>query len=689
MTRRTALLTLLGGTVALGEPRFRVYARCLPDYLTSLARDAYQRRNAALELVKTPAEVRARQEWVRRTLWDLIGGQPERTPLETKQAGSFARTGYRVEKLSYESRPGLRIPANLYIPTSSHGPFPGVLFQMGHSLNGKAADAYQKCCQGLARLGYVVLAFDPMGQGERTYYHVGDADEEHSRPGRQMLLVGDSATRLQLWDAVRSLDVLAAQPMVDAKRLASMGQSGGATLTMLLAAVDDRLSCAVISSGNTENFACANFNSPGSTDDAEQNLIASGPLGFDRWDLLYPLAPKPLLVIVSERDSFGTYSPSYLSSGEEEFDKLRRVYDVLGAADRIEWKTSALPHGLTHQMRLNSYEFLERWLHGSNHAAAQPAMTEPDVKPEPDEQLLVGVQSTRAPIAAPTPGPIDATALRSLLRLDSASSGSTSRAIPMMKDRAESCDIETFEVESAPGVFLPAYLFVPQSSNRPALRLQSAVPPLLLMLDEGGRTRNWREGDLYHKLAAMGFIVCAFDVRGIGDLTPEIGRGNPSYTGPHAVEEAYAWASMILGHPLLAQRVEDILAMARAVQHWRGDGRRLVLCANGHLTVPALCATALDPNIRTAYLAQGLVSWSSLLEGDSYTEPFSSFLPGVLTHTDLPFVARLAQPRTIVLAGAVNSRGQAVPVSDVRALYGAGVEVRSNTAWDVGTFAAL
>jgi len=385
------------------------------------------------------------------------------------------------------------------------------------------------------------------------------------------------------------------------------------------------------------------------------------------------MAPKPLLVIVSEHDSFGTYSPSYLQSGEEEFDKLRRMYDVLGARDRIEWKTTALPHALTHQMRLYSYQFLERWLKASNRVVA-----EPEVKPEPEEQLLVGVQAARQPIAAPTPGPIDAAALRSLLRLGSMPA---SRAIPMMKDHAESCDVETFEVESAPGVFLPAFLFVPLPGT--------PKHPLLLMLDERGRTHDWREGGLCHQLAAAGFLVCAFDVRGIGDLTPEVGRGNPGYTAPHAVEEAYAWASMILGHPLLGQRAQDILAMTRAVQDWRGGGRRVVLCANGHMTLPALCATALDPSIHTAYLAKGLVSWSSLLDGDNYSEPFSSFLPGVLTKTDLPFVARLASPRKIVIAGAVNSRGQAVPVADVRSLYGTGVEVRGNPAWDVNTFTAL
>src|SRR5947209_14439698 len=157
---------------------------------------------------------------------------------------------------------------------------------------------------------------DPDVAGKRT--RLPSADAEHTVPGRQMLLRGDTSSRLQVWDAVRSLDYLAAHPMVDPQRLASTGQSGGATLTMLLAAVDDRLAAAVVSMGNTENFACANFNPPGSVDDAEQNFVGSGPVAFDRWDLLYPFAPKPLLVIASAHDFYGTYSPSYLASGREE-----------------------------------------------------------------------------------------------------------------------------------------------------------------------------------------------------------------------------------------------------------------------------------------------------------------------------------------------------------------------------------
>src|SRR5260370_27057397 len=100
---------------------------------------------------------------------------------------------------------------------------------------------------------------------------------------------------------------------------------------MLLAAVDPRLAAAAVSSGNTENFAVEPFLSPGSTDDAEQDLIGSGPHAFDRWDLLWPLAPKPLLIGTSARDFFSTYSPSYDRSEQEEFVRLATAYATTGA----------------------------------------------------------------------------------------------------------------------------------------------------------------------------------------------------------------------------------------------------------------------------------------------------------------------------------------------------------------------
>src|SRR5512137_402825 len=352
MNRRQFLMAVPGG-IALAQTKggrqaaapgfpgvaYRDYSRCLPDYLRGLAADAYQLRERALAGLTTKEAIRARQKLARETFWKLVGGMPERTPLNARTVGAFDRPGYRVEKIVYESRPGFHVPGNLYIPTGQRPPFPGILFQMGHSNNGKSYAEYQRCCQGLVKLGFLVLAFDPMGQGERVYYpdssgirtRLRSSDDEHTVPGKQMLLYGDTSSRLQVWDAIRSLDYLESHPMVDPKRLGSTGQSGGATLTMLLVCADERLAAAVECMGNTENIACPNFNPPGSTDDAEQNFIDSGPLGFDRWDLLYPLAPKPLLVTVSDKDFFGTYSPEYISNGWTEFQKLRKVYELLGA----------------------------------------------------------------------------------------------------------------------------------------------------------------------------------------------------------------------------------------------------------------------------------------------------------------------------------------------------------------------
>ncbi len=297
---------------------YRDYSRCLPDYLRDLAARAYSLRSREIAKLTTPEAIRARQRRVREIFWQLVGGMPERTPLNQRTAGSFEREGYRVEKVVYESRPNFHIPANLYIPTEGRPPFPGVLFQMGHSLNGKAADSYQRCCQALARLGYLVLAFDPMGQGERVYYpdasgtrtRLSSADDEHTVPGKQMLLIGDTSSRLQVWDAVRSLDYLASNPLVDPKRLGSTGQSGGGTLTMLLACVDDRLAAAVVSSGNTENVACAKFNPPGSTDDAEQDFLARGRWASIAGTCSIPWPPSRCWSASATRISSGRIPPS-------------------------------------------------------------------------------------------------------------------------------------------------------------------------------------------------------------------------------------------------------------------------------------------------------------------------------------------------------------------------------------------
>lgn len=689
LTRRT-LFTLPAAALATrGQAApidYRNYSRCLPDYLGRIAREAAARRVAALDACTTPALVRARQKHVRDSFWSLIGGQPARTPLNVRTTGSFTRPNYAVEHIVYESRPGLLIPANLYIPNSNEQRLPGVLFQMGHSLNGKAAALYQYCIQSLVQLGFVVLAFDPMGQGERTAYpdpetgltRLRSADSEHTYPGKQLILGGDTATRLQTWDSVRSLDVLASHPRVDPARLASTGNSGGGTTTMFLAAVDDRLACAAPACPNTENHAVANLNGPGSVDDAEQCILDGPSKNLDRWDLLHPHAPKPMLILVSARDWFGTYSPAYLENGRAEFARLKRFHQTLGGKpELLQWYESPLPHGLGYNVRMEIYNFLLRHLQGRTAPLAQ----EPPTSAEPDATLFaargnVAKLNSKTPfvlsrelagsIRTPPASPALGKTLRDLLSLDPPSS-KPARSLGRVASRG--CEAEAIEVEVTPEVTVPAWVFHP--------RIPSTKPPLVL-LEPGGRNANWGEDALYQQLAAAGRLVIAPDLRALGDLRAEYPRHAFGNAARHQGEDPYAWASLMLGRPLLGQRVSDILAVVRAATALYKAGS-VHVAALSHLTVPALCAAAIEPKIASLHLSRHLVSWRSLAVTEQYEHPFANFLPGILRITDLPQIAALIAPRPVTIS--------ALSDPTAASLYsGAHIRIVNTPQWSTATF---
>jgi len=698
ITRRESFQLGLAGALAAAakaqsptppEAPGRRYSACLPDYLRALAADAYARRKARIAALGSPAAIRQYQTWARETFLGLIGGLPERTPLNTRTVGAFDRAHYRVEKLVYESRPGFFVTANLYIPKDAAPPFPGVLFQMGHSNNGKGMDSYQRCCQGLAQLGYLVLAFDPYGQGERTNYpqpggwltRLSSPTEEHSLPGRQMLLAGQTASAMMVFDAMRSLDALAAHPSVDAARLATTGQSGGGTLSMLLTCADPRLAASAIASGNTEDLAANPYFPPGSADDAEQDMLNSGPVAFDRWDLLWPMAPKPLLVAISGHDFFGTYSPSYETSGREEFENLARAYSAMGARDRLQWYETPLPHGLSYDFRLAIYNFFERFLklHG------RTVSEEPPTQPETDETLWCGATGnavrdfqSKTPFqitrerAASVATPARAPDLREILGMKKPAA-----APPHLAVRAEvpypNCSVQAVEANTAEKVWAPAWLFLPKQP----------WTKLLLVIEPNGRNAHWREGDLYSQLAAAGTAVCAADVRGIGDLEPEYSPGSAGYIRGRQGEDGYAWASLILGRCLLGQRTTDIVGLAQALAGAYPNAR-LSLAARQKTTVPALCAAALEPRIAQLYLAQHLATWRSLVEQENYNYPLANFVWDVLRHTDLPSIAAALAPRPAIVAGAVDPTGQ--PAPGARTLYAG---YRDEARWDFASLSQL
>jgi dienelactone hydrolase len=614
---------------------------------------------------------------VRELLWRLIGGPEKRTPLNPHSTGELKRGGYRVEKLVYESKPNFFVSASLYVPKGP-GPFPAVLFQSGHYWEGKAYPSYQRCCQGLAQLGFVVLAFDPMGQGERIYYldksgthsRLPSCDAEHTVPGKQLILFGSSSTELQLWDAVRSLDYLVSLHFVDSKRVGSVGHSGGGTLTMLLSAVDERLTAAAVCMGNTENIIGTPFRSPGATDDAEQNFVYSGPAGFDRWDLFYPFAPKPMLIWPSDRDFFATYSPDYIDQGWQEYQELKKVYQTLNCADHLAWADTPLPHALAYDSRLLVYNWFSRWLKGQN----SPIEQEPPTQPEPVSDLWATPHgSVVRSLSSATPHTLinnrsfhrTAAPLTDLLKLTLPVRASPVAVIGRVHSRNVS--VEVLEISSDTAVRLPAYLLI--GNKTPVGK------PVLLVLDERGYDRLWFAPEVDEVLAEDSPIICTAAVRGVGVLAPEFGPGAADYESWHQDEENYAWGSLVQGKPLVGQRVTDILALIAALRkHPAISARQIYIAALGKLTVPALFAAALEPAIENLYLAGGLASFQNLIETEIPRYPFANYVPDLLNHTDLPEIVASIAPRRIVLAGTSDGQGGVLEPSAIRVLYDAAVK---------------
>src|SRR5262249_54691328 len=139
--------------------------------ILTLAARQEQARHARFAAVKSKADLEILQAQLRQTFLRLLDGLPPRDgPPPARTTGRIEAEDYVVEKLLFESFPGYFVSALLYKPSKITAPVPGVLSPCGHSTTGKAAEPYQILHINLARRGYVVLTYDPVGQGERSQF---------------------------------------------------------------------------------------------------------------------------------------------------------------------------------------------------------------------------------------------------------------------------------------------------------------------------------------------------------------------------------------------------------------------------------------------------------------------------------------------------------------------------------------
>src|SRR5579863_3297820 len=139
-------------------------------WMDRIAQQQLDRRESAIAGIRTVADANRRKELVRAELLEILGGLPDYNgPLHSRITGKIQNDSYTIEKVIFESLPGFYITANVYRPNRA-GRYPAVLVPAGHTQEGKPEP--QLLAANLAMKGFVALAFDPIGQGEREHTYL-------------------------------------------------------------------------------------------------------------------------------------------------------------------------------------------------------------------------------------------------------------------------------------------------------------------------------------------------------------------------------------------------------------------------------------------------------------------------------------------------------------------------------------
>jgi hypothetical protein len=642
-------------------------ANMLRDALRTQVHAALDKRLERMEALKSPEEIKAWQEDLRKRFVDSLGGYPERTPLNPKIVGTIDADGYRIEKLIYESRPKFFVTALLYLPDGD-GPFPGVLVPCGHSANGKAYSAYQRICIMLAKHGMAALCYDPVGQGERNQILERDdagnvkipfkSTSEHNVTGVAPILLGEGLATYRIWDGMRSLDYLASRPEIDPDRLGCTGNSGGGLMTSYLVALDERIKAAAPGCFITTTRIKNERPGPG---DAEQNIFGQTGYGLDHADYVMLAAPRAVLICSATND----FVP--IEGAWNSFRQAKRLYTKLGISERVSLVEADEKHGYTQPLRIAATQWFQRWLRGIDEPVTEPEFsihTDEELQCTPEGQVLLleGARSLydlyreKAELLAKERKARNEQRsddeLRDLIRttagihtLDELKSTRIKLSGRIERDGYR---IDKLTLNPKPGILLPALLFRPEKPNGKAT----------LYLHGEGKHVDAGVGGPIAKLVKSGQTVLAVDLRGYGETESPAWRYSGKYSGPNAAEY---FISYMLGQSLVGSRANDILISTQYLQSQVPEAKQVELVAVKDAVVPVLHAAAVSPELYDSMtLREGLVSWQSVIETEVTIDQLENTVHGALRYYDLPDLVKMVGKEKVTVESSRGADGELV-----------------------------
>ena len=675
------------GGVAQAQDEFKVFSywQNLPDYSNNLyqifVKDAEAKLNARS---KTIAALQSQSDWitrqlfVRSTLDSIMGSFPDKTPLHPKITGRIDHEKYLIEKLHFQSRPNFYVTAALFLPKNILYPAPAILFCSGHAAEGFRSPTYQHMILNYVQKGFIVLAFDPIGQGERYQYfdqqgqpYLGPT-KEHSKAGNQVFITGLSPANYFVWDGIRALDYLMQRPEVDPERIGVTGRSGGGTQTAYLMAYDERIAAAAPECYLTTFDRLLKSRGP---QDAEQNLMYFLD-ALDLPDLVQVRAPKPTLVITTTEDIFP------ISGARDLFDESQHIYEAFNQSSHLAMVEDHAGHQSTSANREAAYAFFRKHLNHPGDTSDEPVDTLP-----PQSLWITEQGQVVKDLGSETIFSLNKAMSNQIMmqRDRQAKEASYYEQLPkvvakLLQYRPPKEDLEivysgTFIKE---GIQVEKYLLGSKESYFiPLIKLakKTSEHRAVLVLDEEGKSRPLKKDGLAWLLARRGFSVFLPDLSGLGEMGGGYHGGDARLSD---VPINVWYGGILVNQSPVAVRIKELKWIKDFMRaNSANSTTEMDIIARGYIGADVLHAAALGVQFKRTILVNSLVSYQSILDTSDYLPKWiMSAVAGSHEYYDLSHLSSfcsdllLINPMTasgdVAKDGSVNTYSSIAPMVEVQ-----------------------
>jgi Acetyl xylan esterase (AXE1) len=625
-------------------------------YQTEMAWEQDDQRRKAWEGIRTERDLLNIQQEVEGHLLSMLGGLPsERTPLHPRITGKIPMDGFLIEKLIFESLPGVYVSALVYVPQDEKKKHPAILVPAGHAANGKIH--YQALCQRLVQRGYVVISWDPVGQGERSQFWDAKSGKsrynlicaEHAVMGNLAYLAGTNLARWEIWDGIRAVDYLLTRPEVDPDRINITGTSGGGFQAAHIAALDRRIKVAAPSCYVTAlpmRMYNRIFKDPDS--DPEQDLDGMISNHVDHAGLLLMMYPRPIFVAAAVLDFFP------IEGTHKTVREISELYSKFHHADRVGIAEGYHAHEYSLENQEAAMDFLDHF-NGLPARRGLPAVKELDEKTlqcTRTGQVMLDFEDARSLMDVIREYYIEHKnkSVKTLKELyysglyPRINSWSVAEFLGEISGRQEirweehgssqfeGITIEKYTLHHSRYLELPL-LYIHKTGGGPR--------PVLLWLAENGKAsaQDWPS---VLKYLNAGYGVVSLDPRGMGETRmlykaespddPELAQldFDRAYVNPlSSVLADYVYNSILIGRPYFLQVIEDVEIAIRFLKAKLEPRAEIVVTGVKSAFTLANAISETLPGIRLISQPDAnFIKWSELVNQKTELWPIQYLLPG-------------------------------------------------------------